>query len=362
MRAFILLVVVSLLPVQQTQAASNCFAVAKSANVNIRSGPSAEEYSVIGVISNGEALPIIGQNESGDWYAVEYPHGEQAWVAGNAVELEGSCDLVPTLPNPGPPPEIDQLMSVPILPTLDVENLRAIYARGQALGNAPDAFTKLGDCNTDTSFFLTAFDTGAYDLGTYDQLQPTVDYFAGSFEHISLVGQVGFNAATMLDPMFVDPRKCASNEGGLLACEYDRRPPSVAILMFGPNDLLNLSEEQFAQAVTDIVEYSIDRGVIPVITTFTWHKDQLWPKALRFNVITVEIAEEYGIPVINFWRAAQDLPNMGLIDDYTHLTSPNSSFDIAFTGEETRYGYPMRNLLTLQTLDLLRREVIEAKH
>ena len=87
----------------------------------------------------------------------------------------------------------------------------------------------------------------------------------------------------------------------------------------------------------------------------------MWYKALRLNAITVEIADEYNLPLINFWRAAQDLPNLGLVTDYTHLTSDGGPlFGIRFNGEETYSGYALRNLVTLQTLDMLRREVLAA--
>jgi hypothetical protein len=334
-------------------------------NVNVRSGP-ATHYEIIGTLPAGHTLPLVGVN--GDWYAVVFRdiHGQrvpQAWIAAQVVTLEGGCNSLPTVPEPGPPADLLRLMDVPILPESLSPRLRDIVARGQALGNDPRAFTKIGDCNTDTDYFLSAFDWGQYDLGPYQSLEPSIDYFAGWFEHVSLAGQIGYNALTVLDPLWSDPKICQPQNGeGPLACEYRLTRPSVVVMMFGPNDMLNLTEQQFTDAVRAILDLSITQGVIPVITTFTWHEDYQWLTALRFNVILVDLADEYGLPVINFWRAAQPLPNHGLVADYTHLTTslPGGDYTITFkNGEETFSGYALRNLLTLQMLDRLRREVLE---
>jgi hypothetical protein len=342
---------------------------AGSLNVNVRSGPGTR-YEIVGVLAAGHTLPLIGVNQAGDWYSVVFddPSGQpvpQAWVAVEVVTLEGGCEPIPTLPDPGPPADWLRLMDVPILPESLSPRLHDIFARGQALGNDPRAFTKIGDCNTDTSYFLAAFDWGQYALGPYRDLEPSIDYYAGWFEHVSLAGQVGYNALTVLDPLWVDPKTCAPQNGeGALACEYRLNRPSVVVMMFGPNDMINLTEPQFTDAVRQILDLSINDGVIPVVTTFTWHEDRDWLTALRFNVILVDLADEYGVPLINFWRAARDLPDFGLVNDYTHLTTgdlPGGDYTISFAhGEETVSGYALRNLLTLQVLDRLRREVLES--
>ncbi len=334
-----------------------CEVVAINNDVNIRSGPGAYAYEVVGVLPRGNALPVLGTSTDGDWYAVDFH--ETAWIAAWVVIPRGACDALPTVPDPGPPVELTTLQTTPVLPTPGAASA-AIFARGQALGNDPHVFTKVGDCNTETGYFLSAFDENLYDLGPYADLEPTIDFFAGSWAHYSLAGRRGFNAQTMLNALWADPNLCRPGEG-VLACEYRRALPSVAVIMFGPNDMLNLNQDQFRAAVVGVVELSIARGVIPVLTTFTWHKDRLWHATLRFNMITVEIAQDYDIPLINFWRAAQALPDRGLVAEYTHLTDSGFAYDptqIVFRGQEDVAGYARRNLLTLQTLDLLRREVI----
>jgi hypothetical protein len=336
-------------------------------NVNVRGGPGTR-YEIVGVLPAGQTLPLIGVNQAGDWYNVMFddPSGQpvpQAWIAVAVVTLEGGCATIPTVPDPGPPADLLRLMDVPILPESLSPRLHDIFERGQASGNDPHAFTKIGDCNTDTSYFLTAFDSGQYALGPYRDLEPSIGYYAGWFAHVSLAGQVGYNALTVVDPLWADPKICGPQNGeGALACEYRRTRPSVVVMMFGPNDMINLTEQQFTDAVRQILDLSITDGVIPVITTFTWHEDRDWLIALRFNAILVDLAEEYGVPLINFWRAARDLPDFGLVEGYTHLTASSPGGDYAITfgnGEETYSGYALRNLLTLQMLDRLRRDVLE---
>ncbi len=148
-----------------------CAVKAGSENINIRGGP-ATRYEIVGSLPAGQTLPLFGVIESGGWYLVVFRdiYGQpipQAWIAVEAVTLEGSCDYVPTVPDPGPPADLLRLMETPVLPEHYSARLHDIYARGQALSNDPHAFTKIGDCNTDTEYFLAALDTGDYDLGPY---------------------------------------------------------------------------------------------------------------------------------------------------------------------------------------------------
>lgn len=341
------------------QAQDSCLVVAIYGNVNIRTGPGTEWFGVADVLATGESLPAVGQNSVGDWYAVPGSGDDIGWVAGSVVDVRGACADLPIIDAPPQPAEIELLVNTPVLPTIG-EHAREIFAQGQQLGNNPDVFTKVGDCNTDSPFFLAPFDLDYYDLGPYDELQPTIDYFAGWFAHESQAGQIGYNAHTMLNSLWADPELCRVEAGeGPLACEYRLVKPSAAVMMFGPNDMLNLTEAEFAETLRSIVELSLDSGVIPILTTFTWHRDARWHKALAFNAAVVEVAQEYDVPLINLWRAAQDLPNYGLMTDYTHLTDSGPHTKIVFTGEEEVYGHPLRNLLTLQVLDMLRTEMLD---
>jgi hypothetical protein len=111
-----------------------------------------------------------------------------------------------------------------------------------------------------------------------------------------------------------------------------------------------------------VIAESVAAGVIPIQTTFTVLLDYispelpLWEKSLDYNLAILEVAERYGTPVIHLWRALQTLPDYGIGPDRTHLKAAVGEF-CSFTGEELLYGGTMRNLLSLQALDVLRRSL-----
>ena len=246
-----------------------------------------------------------------------------------------------------------QLQQIPIMPVVN-DHVREIYAQGQALGNNPQVFSKIGDCNSADPDFLTLIDTGNYDLGAYSYLQDTVDFFAGSFNRPSHTAHGGFNFTAIVDPFVSDPTVCQPDESPLL-CEYRLNKSSIAFIMFGSNDLNDLSHERFTLRLEQIVEDSLAQGVIPVLSTFTRHRDGFWTKTLEFNMIMVETAEKYDIPLINFWLAAQYLPDYGLQQDTMHLTK--DGYLIQFNGQESVGGHDLRNLLVLLVLDQFRTEL-----
>jgi hypothetical protein len=101
------------------------------------------------------------------------------------------------------------------------------------------------------------------------------------------------------------------------------------------------------------VRETIDAGVVPVLNTFPTVTEE---RELRFNNVILDIAEDEQIPVINFWLAARALPNNGLADDNVHLSGYRSwSSRVDFNGvNEWQEAITLRNLITLQTLDVIR--------
>ena len=124
-----------------------------------------------------------------------------------------------------------------VVPSLS-QNAISIYKRGLAMGNNPHAFSKIGDGEISAAWFLTAFDQGPrfYDLGPYTDLQPTIDYFAGSFQRQGMAARRGFNAQQILDPSLADPRFCQTNESPL-NCELRLHNPSFALISMGTNQV-----------------------------------------------------------------------------------------------------------------------------
>jgi hypothetical protein len=86
--------------------------------------------------------------------------------------------------------------------------MRAVYLRGIENGNDPARFAIIGDCQNVSSYFLSAFDNpNDYSLGSeYAYLQPTIEYYQGSFSRVSLAVKGGFNAAAVISPLRADPK------------------------------------------------------------------------------------------------------------------------------------------------------------
>ncbi len=71
--------------------------------VNLRGGPG-RAYPVVGRLAAGQEVPIIGRNESGDWWQIEYNGAQQAWVAGTVIRVLGAIDTVAVAQNIPPAP------------------------------------------------------------------------------------------------------------------------------------------------------------------------------------------------------------------------------------------------------------------
>jgi hypothetical protein len=63
------------------------------------------------------------------------------------------------------------------------------------------------------------------------------------------------------------------------------------------------------------------------------------------------------VPIMNFADAVKNLPNGGLEADGIHLSLPPGLATV-FTPENLQYGMTVRNLLVLQSLDVIRREIL----
>jgi hypothetical protein len=264
-----------------------------------------------------------------------------------ATSPTGASTSAPASP-PRVTPAPDDWKNLPVIPEVS-QTARDIYQRGLQMGRDPHAFSKVGDCQSITTYFLSTLETpDSFDLGQYTGLQQTVDWFKGSFGRESLSVKGGFNAAAVLSPLRADPKECKSGESPV-ACEYRQHNPSIA--------LISLEEwwagypENYEKYLRQIIEYSIQQGVLPVVAT---KADNLEGNQL-INQTIARLAWEYDIPMWNFWAAVQPLPGHGLIEDGFHLTHGNN-FNFAVS-QNMQTGWTIRNLTALEVLDTVRRSV-----
>jgi hypothetical protein len=150
----------------------------------------------------------------------------------------------------------------------------------------------------------------------------------------------GFTAATILSPLQADAEVCKPGETPL-TCEFRIHNPSILLIT------LEVGNPQIVQHyemyLRQILDESIAHGVLPVLATKA-DVAELGNGVHVINPIIAKLAYEYDLPLWNFWRSAQPLPNHGIdpTRDGFHLSQD---------------GYNLKSFVALQTLDAIRRAV-----
>ena len=166
----------------------------------------------------GQAAPINLAAQATDALVASQPTASSVDSVGNSTELPATQAVLPTATfTPKPPLEEGAWMHMPAVPTEIRDSMRLVYEHGLALGNDPNRFSVIGDCQNVSSYFLAMFDTpDEFSLGTeYAYLQPTIDHYQNSFSRQSLAVKGGFNVAAILSPLRADPKSCNKNESPL---------------------------------------------------------------------------------------------------------------------------------------------------
>lgn len=238
----------------------------------------------------------------------------------SAVTQQVSPTLTPsptagiTPVGPTPPPA-REWSAWPVLPYVSSRAIE-IYRAGLERGNRPEVFSVIGDCQSIPDVFLGIYATGRYSLPEgYAYLEETIAYFEGSFAAERLAVRDGLRASSALSPLWADPERCLLNETPV-ECDLRVNRPAVVFVNLGTN----LAPEElgglYEPALRAVIETLLAHDVLPVLST----KADNIEGDYRINAITAVLAEEYQIPLWNFWRAADSLPGHGLKEDGIYLT------------------------------------------
>jgi hypothetical protein len=274
------------------------------------------------------------------------------------------------------------LRTTPVIPPLageTADHARAIFAAGESLGNRPNVFAKVGDSITESGSFLQDLACEGPAWGRWAALQPALAYYgaqtfprgytdvwcrrANSFSRASATAVTGWDAADALaSPMNDPPAGCAGLSP--LACEYRLLHPSVALVMYGTNDVESFGPDAYEANLAAIAERSIAAGVIPILSTIPPRTDRPGRnrRVVRFNHRVLAVADAYKLPLWNYWRSLQGdaMVGHGIGDDGVHpnlyggCEPPLGCRPLDFTRRGLRYGYNQRNLGALRVLDRLR--------
>jgi GDSL-like lipase/acylhydrolase family protein len=263
---------------------------------------------------------------------------------------------------------------VPVLAPDLIGHLEKIANRGEQLGNQPGVVAKIGDSITASPSFLQALACWPPRLGEWSELRGTLGFFgrtsvprgseeaqcpvSNSYSRLGVAAVGGWRAADALLPRESFP-ECQGLPA--VSCELQLLHPSVALIMFGTNDLEEMTAVQFRLDLARVVRLVSSAGAIPVISTIP--PRARWPfsqRVERFNAEIASLAENRVLPLWNYWRQMAELgvPRGGLSRDGVHpsaLCPPCTAIDFRPVG--LRQGYALRNLGALRVLDRLRREV-----
>ena len=212
----------------------------------------------------------------------------------------------------------------PVVPEI-TSRVYEIYALGQELGNDPHSFSKIGDCHSVREAFMGLFDKpGWYKLRDgREHLQDSIDWFSGSFDRNGYSVKGGYNAAAVLSPIWADPQTCLPGENPV-ECEVRVHKPVFAFISLEVW-WQGRTAEQYETYMRTIIDYLLEHGVVPILAT----KADNVEGDYSLNLTSAKLAYDYNLPLWNFWKAAQELPNHGM--DPVR----NDGFHISYAGMDS---------------------------
>lgn len=270
-----------------------------------------------------------------------------ATPAGPTVTIDPNATPTAT---PPPPDNVNgiKIGQFVIMPPAVQENVKAIFVKGQQLGNNAQRFSKIGDSIIEHPHYMVKFDTPDYNLGQYAYLQDVLNYYRGSYGRDSLSVRRGLHSWSWNNPTWADKDQCLPEEGPV-ACEYRVFKPSVSFIVLGSNDVG--VPEYFRKSMEELVQFTIDQGVIPIIVTKADRHEGDPEKNINNNILK-ETAAKFNVPLLDFDAVAGTMPNRGIDPaDGTHLMfyyAHDYSVPVAFTK-----GHAIHDLTSVITLDEL---------
>ena len=267
----------------------------------------------------------------------------------DAAVPDAPPDAPPLDAGPLPPPSTTVLYPrdtrhSPLPPALALR-LQTIAATS---AQAEDVFAKVGDSITVADEFLDCFATNQVELGAHAALAPTLAYFlAGNAAGTSPFARTSFAASSGKTASWA-----VQGTPSPLDRELTLLAPRIAVVLFGTNDTrLGRPLDEFGRSLWTIVDESLARGVIPILSTIPPNTG--YPVADAriplFNDAVRAIAQGRGVPLVDLHHALTPLPNRGISQDGIHPSAyPAGACKLTSAG--LQYGYNVRNLLTLEAL------------
>lgn len=240
----------------------------------------------------------------------------------------------PATAEPTPAPTLADWREAPIEPEIS-ERVLEIYADGQAQGRDPSHFSVIGDCQSIPYVFMGPFGRGELEPDASESyLWNAIEFFASSFDRWSVTARGGFTAASILNALQADSDECKPGETPL-TCEFRLNNPAFVLITLetwlDPETI-----DRYEIYLREIIETVIEKGAVPILITKA-DSSELRGEKHVINPVIVNLAYEYQVPVVNFWRSAQYLPNYGIDPE-------REGFHLS------QAGYNLKNTLALRAL------------
>ena len=243
----------------------------------------------------------------------------------------------------------------------------SIRAIAQAPGGAdknPAVFAKIGGGSTASVNFMGCFavEAAIQDLPPAPPLQDTLGYF----NSVDLGGVTAFNRASAAAMVGFSSDELVSGAPTPIEAELEAIKPRFAQLLVGTHDLEKDQPGQlwtFAENLLTTVNALTTQGVVPIISTIPQRtdlpaKDIFTP---RYNLVLRAVAQGRQIPLVDLNLALMGVPMAGVVENGELSVFVSAMVDrpCHFGELAMMYGYNVRNLEGLRSLDRARQVVVD---
>lgn len=307
-----------------------------------------------------------GTTQSGGSGGLIATGGQAGSTSGGAAGSAGSGGAGGTLPA-GPTRYPATAVTSPITEYV-ATRLRAIA--DQNTTRKGDVFMKVGDSHTVSKNLMYCFAGPAQasyqlNLAGHDALLPSIQHFRGGmaagttpFDRASLAAVIGKSASWATNG---SPSPIAQELGALNA--------RFALVSYGTNDMqMGVSFSSalwpFHENMSKLLEQLEGDGVIPIVAGLLPRGDgalaAIWANV--YDIVTRGLAEGRQLPYLSVYLATKDLPKQGLAGDGLHGNAyvAGTTQPCVFTSAGLAYNYNVRNLHSMEQLDVVKRVVLDS--
>lgn len=258
-------------------------------------------------------------------------------------------------------------VSSPITPSVLAEAADIAARNGAAQDSV---FMKVGASGTVSKSFMYCFagsSQPSYELELNGRdLLPSINYFRAG----NAAGTTPFDRATLAAVVGRSAGWVIAGEPSPLTQELDLLNPRFAFVNYGTNDMglgaTYLSALfPFYANMSALLDQLEARGVVSVISGLNPRGDSA--SAARwvptYDAVTRGLAERRQLAYLSLYLASKDLPQQGLLSDGIHGNSyiSGGAQPCVFSPRGLEFNYNVRNLLSMQLLDQLKRGLVDGQ-